>query len=100
MEREEIQSYESLQKKHQEKFVWFRLMLNSMTFGQSIIQVLALGSAMLFAAFDTVRGELTPGDYVLINMYIHQLFIPLYVSFYCQCIGHHRKRDHILSPMI
>lgn len=80
MEAEESANYEELQKKFQDEYIWFRVTLNSLNFGQSIIQTVGLGAAMIFAAKAASQGQLTPGDFVLVNSYVLQLFQPLFVS--------------------
>lgn len=80
MEDEEAAAYEELQKKFQDQYIWFRVTLNSLNFGQSFIQSTGLGAAMLFAAVAASKGQLTPGDFVLVNAYVLQLFQPLFVS--------------------
>lgn len=81
MEEEESSLYARLQQAYQDAYIWFRMTLNSLNFGQSTIQALGLGSAMIFAAIATAQGKLTPGDFVLVNTYVSQLFQPLFVSF-------------------
>lgn len=78
MEAEETAAYEQLQKTFQDKYIFFRLTLNSLNFGQQLIQTTGLGTAMVFAAIAAANGKLTPGDFVLINSYVIQLFQPLF----------------------
>lgn len=80
MEDEESAAYEQLQKRFQDEYIWFRVTLNSLNFGQALIQTTGLGAAMVFAAQAASRGQITPGDFVLINSYVLQLFQPLFVS--------------------
>lgn len=82
MEEEESATYARLQKAYQDLYIWFRLTLNSLNFGQTFIQMLGLGSAMILAAIATAHGTLTPGDFVLVNTYVTQLFQPLFVSLF------------------
>jgi len=87
MEAEEVSAYERLQRIYQDKYIWFRITLNSLNCGQSAIQTTGLGVAMLLAAIATARGQLTPGDFVLVASYVQQLFQPLFVcSVLISCI--------------
>lgn len=78
MEQEEVQSYHDLQHTNQEKQIFFRLTLNFLNLGQSFIQYGGVGLTMIFAARGAVYGTLTPGDFVLVNQYVMQLFMPLF----------------------
>lgn len=79
MEEEEVGEYEDLRNNFQDRFIWLRLSLSTLNSGQSIIRVSGAGVAMLLAAIATARGNLTPGDFVLVNAYVLQLFQPLLV---------------------
>lgn len=54
-----------------------RLSLFGLNGGQSLIIALAVTSAMLLAAFRTASGEMSIGDFVLINALMMQVFMPL-----------------------
>ncbi|WP_341764689.1 ABC transporter ATP-binding protein/permease [Candidatus Tisiphia endosymbiont of Beris chalybata] len=51
--------------------------LSALNIGQGIIIALALVSVMLLAGFEVQGGNMTIGDFVLVNTYIIQLSIPL-----------------------
>ena len=54
-----------------------RLSLFALTAGQAFIIATAMTSAMLLAAKDTLSGCMTIGDFVLINAFMMQIFMPL-----------------------
>lgn len=79
MESEETTAYQHLQRAYQNAYIWFRVTLNGLNFGQSAIQTLGLGVSAILAAIAAAKGRLTPGDFVLVNQYVQQLFQPLFV---------------------
>lgn len=87
MEGEETTAYEYLQRTYQDVYVWFRVTLNSLNFGQNAIQSVGLGICAILAAVATAKGTLTPGDFVLVNTYVQQLFQPLFVRFKFACFS-------------
>ena len=54
-----------------------RLTLFGLNAGQSLIIAAALTSAMLLAAYNVEGGQMTIGEFVLINALMMQIFIPL-----------------------
>lgn len=54
-----------------------RLSLAGLNIGQGLIIAVAMTSMMWMAAQGITRGDLTVGDFVAINAYMMQLFIPL-----------------------
>lgn len=54
-----------------------RLTLFGLNAGQSLIIALAMTSSMILAATRVTAGEMTLGDFVLINMLMIQIFMPL-----------------------
>ncbi|MCW8128646.1 ABCB family ABC transporter ATP-binding protein/permease [Microbulbifer halophilus] len=54
-----------------------RLSLFGLNIGQAVIIALAMTGAMILAAFNVTRGAMTVGDFVLINAFMMQIFIPL-----------------------
>ncbi|MFL0797511.1 MAG: ABC transporter ATP-binding protein/permease [Cellvibrionaceae bacterium] len=54
-----------------------RLSLFALNGGQSLIIALAMTSMLVLAAVNTVEGDMTLGDFVLVNAFMMQLFIPL-----------------------
>lgn len=78
MENEEVAEYDRLQDDYQGKYIKLRLTLNSLNFGQDSIRTIGLGIAVIFAAVNAASGALSPGDFVLVNSYVMQLFQPLF----------------------
>jgi ATP-binding cassette subfamily B protein len=54
-----------------------RLTLFALNGGQSLIIASAVTSMMLLAAFNVTQGTMTIGDFVLINAFTMQIFLPL-----------------------
>ena len=54
-----------------------RLTLLTLNSGQALIITTALTSMMILAAYHVVDGTMTIGDFVLINAFMMQIFIPL-----------------------
>ncbi len=54
-----------------------RLSLFALNGGQSLIVALAMTSMMILAAFNVSQGSMTIGDFVLVNAFMMQLFMPL-----------------------
>lgn len=54
-----------------------RLSLFALNGGQALIIALAMTSMMLLAALRVAQGSMTIGDFVLINAFMMQLFLPL-----------------------
>ncbi|WP_250464993.1 ABCB family ABC transporter ATP-binding protein/permease [Microbulbifer litoralis] len=54
-----------------------RLSLLGLNIGQALIIAVAMSGAMILAAFNVTRGDMTVGDFVLINAFMMQIFIPL-----------------------
>ena len=54
-----------------------RLSLFALNTGQALIVALAMGAAMALAALRVRAGAMTVGDFVLVNAFMMQLFMPL-----------------------
>ena len=54
-----------------------RLTLAVLNSGQALIIAVAVTSMMIFAAYGVANGQMTLGDFVMVNAYMIQLFIPL-----------------------
>ena len=54
-----------------------RLSLFGLNAGQALIIAGAMSAAMILAAVGVTRGQMTIGDFVLINAFMMQIFIPL-----------------------
>lgn len=55
----------------------FKLSLAALNLGQSFIISLGMVIMMIMTAYAILKGELTLGDFVLMNIYLLQLYIPL-----------------------
>lgn len=94
MENEEVDRFVSMEMDIQKRYLRFQALSSFIGFGQVTIQTIGLGIAMVVAAFGVKGGLLTPGDFVLINGYVFQLFQPLSV---CVPILHKKScRRYIL----
>ncbi len=51
--------------------------LSSLNSGQALIFALGVTAMMLLAGYEVVHGRMTLGDFVMVNAYIVQLFMPL-----------------------
>lgn len=54
-----------------------RLSLLALNSGQALIVAVAMSSAMVLAAIDVDHGQMTVGDFVLVNAFMMQIFMPL-----------------------
>ncbi|MBY6185427.1 ABC transporter ATP-binding protein/permease [Marinobacter hydrocarbonoclasticus] len=54
-----------------------RLSLFALNGGQALIIAIAMTAALVLAASDVIAGEMTLGDFVLINAFMMQVFMPL-----------------------
>ncbi|SHG90523.1 ABCB family ABC transporter ATP-binding protein/permease [Ferrimonas marina] len=54
-----------------------RLSLFALNGGQALIIAIAMTSALVLAAYDVTRGQMTLGDFVLVNAFMMQVFMPL-----------------------
>ncbi|KJS08313.1 MAG: metal ABC transporter permease [Gammaproteobacteria bacterium BRH_c0] len=67
---QELELWESARRKN-------RLTLFALNGGQSLIIALAMTAAMVLAAYDVASKAMTIGDFVLINAFMMQIFMPL-----------------------
>ena len=51
--------------------------LNALNIGQAVIISIALAVLMLMAAYGVAQGTMTVGQFVLVNTYLMQLYVPL-----------------------
>lgn len=73
----EIQSFDYLSGCYEKLAILSKKAMALLNFGQSVIIALGLTSIMILAAWDVTRGHLTVGDFVLVNTYLFQAFLPL-----------------------
>ena len=85
MENEEVNRFGSMEMDIQKRYLRVTAISSFISFGQVSIQTIGLGIAMILAAFGVRDGILTPGDFVLVNGYVIQLFQPLSVCLHILC---------------
>eukprot|EP00178_Gracilaria_changii_P005414 TRINITY_DN188_c0_g1_i1.p3 TRINITY_DN188_c0_g1~~TRINITY_DN188_c0_g1_i1.p3 ORF type:complete len:425 (+),score=60.58 TRINITY_DN188_c0_g1_i1:1704-2978(+) len=78
MEHEETTAYRGFAEEYRAKTIFSRASLSILNFGQNFIQRTGLLGSMVLAARAVAFGGLTPGDFVLINTYVGQIFQPLF----------------------
>lgn len=76
-ERREAAAYDESLKQWEDARRKNRYTLFSLNIGQALIVSLAMGSMLMFAAYYVVIGEMTIGDFTLVNAFMFQLFQPL-----------------------
>ena len=83
MEDFESRAYDGLQESMKKLAVTLRVTLSALNFGQAFIRHISLAICLVLAAIGAQRGQLSPGDFVLIQAYVLQLFQPLAVRSFC-----------------
>ena len=76
-ENKEINLYNDALKDYEEKAVKTRLSLTAVNLGQGIIISLGLFSIMSMAAYDIYYNNMSIGDFVIVNTFLLQLYVPL-----------------------
>ncbi|NDC83708.1 ABC transporter ATP-binding protein/permease, partial [bacterium] len=76
-ESHEISRYDSALKKYERSAIRAQTSLTYLNIGQGIIISTGLGSVMLLAALGVKNGTNTVGDFVLVNTFLIQLYVPL-----------------------
>lgn len=76
-EKQEAASYDKALEQWEEARRMNRFSLFSLNSGQALIVSLAMATMLLFAAYYVVIGEMTIGDFTLVNAFMFQLFAPL-----------------------
>ena len=78
-----------------------RLSLFALNGGQAFIIAIAVTAMMMLAAYKVAQGEMTLGDFVLINAFIMQIFLPLnFLGFvYREIKGSLANIEHLFSLM-
>lgn len=77
-ENYEANRFDSALKKYKTAAIKSKLSLSFLNIGQAIILTLGLTSVMYLTALDIEKGLLTVGDFVALNAYIAQLYVPLF----------------------
>ena len=78
-ERLELQRYDVAKRAYQTSAVKNQATLSGLNIGQNLIMSLGLVVVLSLAAMGAARGKMTVGDFVLVNAYLLQLYIPLNV---------------------
>jgi ABC-type transport system involved in Fe-S cluster assembly fused permease/ATPase subunit len=78
-----------------------RLSLFALNGGQAFIIAIAITAMMMLAAYNVTKGNMTLGDFVLINAFIMQIFLPLnFLGFvYREIKGSLANIEHLFSLM-
>ncbi|MBX6375491.1 MAG: ABC transporter ATP-binding protein/permease [Acetobacteraceae bacterium] len=76
-EAHEERRYDASLARYERAYVRSEVTLNLLNAGQATIIAVGLTAVMLMAARGAARGEMTVGDFVLVNTYLIQLYLPL-----------------------
>jgi ATP-binding cassette subfamily B protein len=76
-ERHEVRRYDASLTRYETAYVRSETTLNMLNGGQAAIIALGLTLVMLLAARGVTAGGMTVGDFVLVNTYLIQLYMPL-----------------------
>ncbi len=76
-EAHEARRYDSALAKYEKAAVTSQMSLSMLNIGQGLIVSIGLITVIILAANGVARGELTIGDFVLVNSLLLQLFMPL-----------------------
>jgi ABC-type transport system involved in Fe-S cluster assembly fused permease/ATPase subunit len=76
-EAHEARRYDASMQRYERAYVRSEVTLNALNFGQQAIVAVGLTAVMLLAAYRVAHGQMTVGDFVLVNTYLLQLFQPL-----------------------
>jgi ABC-type transport system involved in Fe-S cluster assembly fused permease/ATPase subunit len=76
-EAHEAKRYDSALRRYERAAVWSKTTLSLVNIGQGFIIAVGLTGLMIMAANRVVAGTMTLGDFVLINTYLIQLYMPL-----------------------
>ena len=76
-EAHESRRFDESLARYEKASVKAQVSLNALNIGQAMIVSLALAVMMLMAATGVVHGHMTVGQFVLVNTYLMQLYVPL-----------------------
>jgi ABC-type transport system involved in Fe-S cluster assembly fused permease/ATPase subunit len=76
-EPHEIRRYDESLTRYERAYVRSETSLNALNSGQAFIIALGLTGVMLLASQGVIAGRMTVGDFVLVNTYLIQLYMPL-----------------------
>ena len=77
MAAHEERRYDASLARYERAYTRSETTLNMLNGGQAAIIAVGLTAVMLMAARGVARGEMTVGDFVLVNTYLIQLYLPL-----------------------
>jgi ATP-binding cassette, subfamily B, heavy metal transporter len=76
-ERHEARRYDASLGRYEKAYIRSEVTLNMLNAGQAAVIAVGLTAVMLMAAHGVAAGRLTVGDFVLVNTYLIQLYLPL-----------------------
>ncbi|MBP0491441.1 ABCB family ABC transporter ATP-binding protein/permease [Pararoseomonas indoligenes] len=76
-ERHEERRYDASLSRYERSYIQSEVSLNWLNIGQAAIIAAGLTAVMLMAAQGVAGGTMTVGDFVLVNTYLIQLYLPL-----------------------
>jgi len=76
-ERHEARRYDASLARYEKAWSQSEVTLNGLNAGQQVIIAIGLSIIMLMAAYGVAAGRMSVGDFVLVNTYMIQMFIPL-----------------------
>ncbi|MFC7472735.1 ABCB family ABC transporter ATP-binding protein/permease [Dankookia sp. GCM10030260] len=76
-EPHEIRRYDESLTRYERAYVRSETSLNALNSGQAFIIALGLTAVMLLASQGVIAGHMSVGDFVLVNTYLIQLYMPL-----------------------
>ena len=76
-EKHEERRYDASLSRYEAAYTRSEVTLNYLNMGQSLIIALGLTAVMLMAARGVANGTMSTGDFVLVNTYLIQLYLPL-----------------------
>jgi ATP-binding cassette, subfamily B, heavy metal transporter len=76
-ERHEARRYDASLGRYEKAYIRSEVTLNMLNAGQAALIAVGLTAVMLMAAHGVAAGRLTVGDFVLVNTYLIQLYLPL-----------------------
>ncbi|MFT8245986.1 ABCB family ABC transporter ATP-binding protein/permease [Roseomonas sp. BN140053] len=76
-EAHEERRYDSSLERYERAYVRSEVTLNALNMGQAAVIAVGLTAVMLMAANGVAAGRMSVGDFVLVNTYLIQLYLPL-----------------------
>ena len=76
-EAHETRRYDDSMRRYEAAAVRSKISLSTLNVGQSVIISVGLTGVMLMAGYGVAEGRMTVGDFVLVNTYLIQLYLPL-----------------------